>query len=411
MSLSSTVMNARLDARLARAINIADLRHIAQKRLPKAVFEFIDGGAGDEITLRENRAAFDRTLLRPRILNDVSQPDMQTPWPGRVAQAPIVIAPMGSCMLAWPQADIAIARAAASLGLPYTLSTMSTTSIEAMADAVQGDLWFQLYVLKEHAFNDQLVQRAHAAGYGTLVVTLDLQAGGKRERDLRNGITVPLRLNVRQVLDGIAHPAWAWQMLRSGSPQFENVKGYMGQQSANLTIAAKVGQSLDPAYNWDDLARLRDRWKGQLMVKGVAHPDDAWRLAQMGVDTLWLSNHGGRQLDGAAATLDALPAIARRLGGKMPLILDSGVRRGVDILKAHSLGAKAVAVGRAVLYGAAAGGEAGARHALQILIDELRLSMKLSGVARWGDGPSLLAPQMHGGPLAPAAVAGAAPSR
>jgi L-lactate dehydrogenase (cytochrome)/(S)-mandelate dehydrogenase len=197
MSLSSTVMNARLDARLARAINIADLRHIAQKRLPKAVFEFIDGGAGDEITLRENRAAFDRTLLRPRILNDVSQPDMQTPWPGRVAQAPIVIAPMGSCMLAWPQADIAIARAAASLGLPYTLSTMSTTSIEAMADAVQGDLWFQLYVLKEHAFNDQLVQRAQAAGYGTLVVTLDLQAGGKRERDLRNGITVPLQLNLR----------------------------------------------------------------------------------------------------------------------------------------------------------------------------------------------------------------------
>jgi isopentenyl diphosphate isomerase/L-lactate dehydrogenase-like FMN-dependent dehydrogenase len=411
MSLSSTVMNARLDARLARAINIADLRHIAQKRLPKAVFEFIDGGAGDEITLRENRAAFDRTLLRPRILNDVSQPDMQTPWPGRVAQAPIVIAPMGSCMLAWPQADIAIARAAASLGLPYTLSTMSTTSIEAMADAVQGDLWFQLYVLKEHAFNDQLVQRAHAAGYGTLVVTLDLQAGGKRERDLRNGITVPLQFNLRQVLSGLAHPAWAWQMLRGGSPQYENVKGYMGQQSANLTIAAKVGQSLDPAYNWDDLARLRDRWKGQLMVKGVAHPDDAWRLAQMGVDTLWLSNHGGRQLDGAAATLDALPAIARRLGGKMPLLLDSGVRRGVDILKAHSLGAKAVAVGRAVLYGAAAGGEAGARHALQILIDELRLSMKLSGVARWGDGPALLAPQMHGAPLAPAAVAGDAPSR
>lgn len=410
MGLSRTVMNARLDARLARAINIADLRRIAQQRLPKAVFEFIDGGAGDEVTLRENLDAFDRTMLRPRILNDVSQPDMRTPWPGQTAQAPIVIAPMGSCMLAWPQADIAIARAAASLGLPYTLSTMSTTSIEAMADAVQGDLWFQLYVLKEHAFNDQLVQRAQAAGYATLVVTLDLQAGGKRERDLRNGITVPLRLNLRQVLSGMAHPAWAWQMLRSGSPQYENVKGYMGQQSANLTIAAKVGQSLDPAFDWDDLARLRDRWKGQLMVKGVAHPDDACRLAQMGVDTLWISNHGGRQLDGAAATLDALPAIARRLAGKMPLLLDSGVRRGVDILKAHSLGAKAVAVGRAVLYGAAAGGEAGARHALQILIDELRLSMKLSGLARWGDGPALLAPQMHGDHPAPAVVSGESPS-
>ena len=207
------------------------------------------------------------------------------------------------------------------------------------------------------------------------MVTLDLQAGGKRERDLRNGITVPLRLNMRQVLSGLAHPAWAWQMIRGGSPQYENVKGYMGQQSADLTIAAKVGQSLDPAYDWDDLARLRDRWKGQLMVKGVAHPDDAWR-----------------QLDGAAATLDALPAIARRLAGKMPLLLDSGVRRGVDILKAHTLGAQAVAVGRAVLYGAAAGGEAGARHALQILMDELRLSMKLSGLARWGDAADLVAP-------------------
>ena len=385
-----------VESRLAQALNIADLRLIAKHRLPRAVFEFIDGGSEDEITLRENRAAFERVRLVPRILNNVSSPDVRTTLAGKSAQAPIVIAPMGSCMLAWPQADIAIARAAAGLGLPYTLSTMSTTSIEAMARAVQGELWFQLYVLKDRDFNDQLVDRARSAGYGVLVVTVDLQAGGNRERDLRNGITVPLRLSMRQILSGMAHPGWALQMLRGGSPQFENVRGYMGNQAANLTIAAKVGQSLDPSYDWNDLARLRERWKGKLLVKGVAHPQDTARLAALGVDGIWISNHGGRQLDGAVATADALPAIAAEVAGKIPLLIDSGVRRGVDILKARVLGAQAVAVGRAVLYGAAAGGEAGARRALQILIDELRLSMMLSGVSSLHDaGASLHHPAIR----------------
>ena len=193
-----------VESQLAQALSISDLRVIAKRRLPRAVFEFIDGGSEDEITLRENRSAFERVRLLPRVLNDVSAPDIRTMLAGKEAQAPIVIAPMGSCMLAWPQADIAIARAAAALGLPYTLSTMSTTSIEAMAQAVQGELWFQLYVLKDRAFNDQLVARAQSAGYGALVVTVDLPAGGKRERDLRNGITVPLRINMRQILSGIA---------------------------------------------------------------------------------------------------------------------------------------------------------------------------------------------------------------
>ena len=392
----STSRMKNMACRLAQALSIADLRVIAKRRLPRAVFEFIDGGSEDEITLRENRSAFERIRLLPRVLNDVSAPDIRTTLAGKEAQAPIVIAPMGSCMLAWPQADIAIARAAAGLGLPYTLSTMSTTSIEAMAQAVQGELWFQLYVLKDRAFNDQLVDRAQSAGYGALVVTVDLQAGGKRERDLRNGITIPLRLSMRQVLSGMAHPGWALQMLRGGSPQFENVRGYMGNQAANLTIAAKVGQSLDPSYDWNDLARLRERWKGKLLVKGVEHPQDAARLAALGVDGIWISNHGGRQLDGAVASADALPAIAAQLAGKIPLLIDSGVRRGVDILKARVLGAQAVAVGRAVLYGAAAGGEAGARRALQILMDELRLSMMLSGVASLHDaGASLHHPAIR----------------
>ncbi|MFT3821138.1 MAG: alpha-hydroxy acid oxidase [Rubrivivax sp.] len=365
--------------RLAQAHSIADLRRIAQRRLPRAVFEFIDGGAEDEITLRDNRAAFERARLVPRVLNDVAAPRLQTTILGRPAAAPLLVAPMGCCMLAWPQADLAIARAAASLGLPYTMSTMAAIGIEQMADAVQGELWFQLYVLKDHAFNDRLVERARAAGYRTLVVTADLQTGGRRERDLRNGLSVPLKPGLRLALDGITHPHWALQMLASGMPQFENVRGYLGDAGAGLSIAARVGQSLDAAWSWQHLARLRDRWPGPLAVKGVLHPADAERLARMGVDAIWTSNHGGRQLDGALAAADALPAIAAAVNGKAAVLLDSGVRRGVDILKARTLGAQAVAVGRAALYGAAAGGEAGAKRALQMLIDELRTALMLHG--------------------------------
>ena len=368
------------EAALARYLSIEDLRQAARRRLPRAIFDFIDGGAEDELTLRDNRQAFERIRLLPRVLNDVSAPRIESDLLGSAVKAPLVVAPMGSCMLAWPEADIAIARAATAHGIPYTLSTMSTTSIERMARAVQGILWFQLYVLKDQDFNLQLIDRAQAHGYGALVVTVDLQAGGKREKDYRNGISIPLRPTWRLLRDGLTHPAWAWQLLRGGLPQFENVAGYGGMVDNGLPIAARVGQSLDDAFNWDKLARMRDRWQGRLLVKGVEHPDDARRLVAMGVDGIWISNHGGRQLDGALATADALPLIAQAVPGT-PLIIDSGVRRGVDVLKARALGASSAAVGRAALYGAAVAGEAGAYRALQILIDELKLSMKLSGAA------------------------------
>ena len=275
---------------------------------------------------------------------------------------------------------LAIARAAAAHGIPYTLSTMATISIERMAKAVQGRLWFQLYVLRDRAMNDSLVDRANAAGYEVLVVTVDLPAGGKRERDLRNGISVPLRMTGRHLLEGITHPGWALQMVRGGLPEFENVRGLLGDESAGLTIAARVGQNLDAAYNWDDLARLRERWPRKLLVKGVAHPADAARMVSLGVDGIWVSNHGGRQLDGAIATADALPRVAAEVRGKAALLIDSGVCRGIDALKARALGAQAVAIGRAALFGASAGGEAGVRRALEILTGELALAMKLSGI-------------------------------
>lgn len=380
-------------SRLQRALSIEDLRRLARSRLPRSVFEFIDGGAEDEITLRGNRQALESVQIVPRILTDVSRPELSTRVAGTTSAAPLVIAPMGSCMLAWPQADIAIARAAARHGIPYTLSTMSTTSIERMADAVQGALWFQLYVLRDHEANFRLVDRARAAGYSTLVVTVDLQAGGKRERDLRNGVSVPLRMSLRHLYEGMTHPGWSWQMLRHGMPRFENVQGLLGDESAGLTIAARVGQNLDAAFDWDGLSRLRERWPGKLLVKGVEHPMDALRLASMGVDGIWVSNHGGRQLDGAQPSARALPRLHRALKGQVPLILDSGIRRGVDILKARALGASAVAIGRAALFGAACGGEAGVLRALDILTDELRLAMKLAGTPRIeGVDHDLLAP-------------------
>ncbi|MFM9428065.1 isopentenyl diphosphate isomerase/L-lactate dehydrogenase-like FMN-dependent dehydrogenase [Variovorax sp. GrIS 2.14] len=375
---------------LDKVLSIRDLRDLARRRLPRSVFEFIDGGAEDELTLAENRAAFERVRLIPRILTDVSAPDIVTDIVGTPSAAPFVVAPMGSCMLAWPEADICIARAAAAHGIPYTLSTMSTTSIERMANAVQGNLWFQLYVLKDRDFNNQLVDRAAAAGYSTLVVAVDLQAGGKRERDLRNGVSIPLRMTIRHLWEGATHPGWSWQLARNGLPDFENMRGMMGSNDANLTIAARVGESLDASFNWDGLARLRERWPGKLMIKGVLHPEDAQRLVSLGIDGIWVSNHGGRQLDGAVASADALPAIAAAIGNRVPMIIDSGVRRGVDALKARVLGASAVAVGRAALYGAAAGGEKGARLALQILIEELRLAMKLAGTPSFYNAPETL---------------------
>jgi (S)-mandelate dehydrogenase len=235
------------------------------------------------------------------------------------------------------------------------------------------------------------VQRAAAAGYEGLVVTVDLAVGGKRERDLRNRFTVPLRPNWTSARDFATHPGWCWQMLRHGQPRFENLNGFEGATDPRAAIAAKVAQNLDASFDWAALQRLRDAWSGKLLVKGVARGEDAERLASLGVDAVWVSNHGGRQLDGAIASCDALPEVAQAIGGRVPVLIDSGVRRGVDILKSVALGAQAVAVGRATLYGAAAAGEAGAERALAILTEELRRAMQLCGTPRVADiGPELL---------------------
>ena len=369
---------------LHRLISVDDYRRLARRRLPKSVFEFVDGGALDELTLADNRAGFDRLRLLGRVLRDVSAPDLSVGLWDKTQPTPLVVSPMGSNTLIWPRAEVAIARAAAARGIPYTLSTMSTIGLDRLARQVDGDLWFQLYVLKDYDFNRKLVQRAAEFGYSTLVVTVDLQTGGKRERDLRNGISIPLRLSLRHVLEGLTHPGWALRLVRGGAPQFENVRDYIGSTNAGLTIAARVAASLDDAMAMEDFARIRDWWKGRLVVKGVMHASDAADLVAAGADGIWVSNHGGRQLDSALSSIDALPAIRDAIAGRVPLLLDSGVRRGMDVIKARALGASVVGLGRAIAYGAAAG-EAGVAGVLDIVLDEIANGLKLAGIPRYRD--------------------------
>ena len=283
-----------------------------------------------------------------------------------------------------PDADFLLARAAAERGIPHCLSTMSTASMEEMRRAIEGELWFQLYVLKDRSFNEQIVLKAQDLGYAALVVTVDLPAGGKRDKDLKAGISVPLRPSLKTALGTLLHPSWAFRQMRGGLPRFPNVEGLLGDTGAGLTIAARVGQNLNSAFDWDDMKRLRDLWRGPLIVKGVMHTDDAVQLEGLGADAIWVSNHGGRQLDGALASLDAMDAIVRsnRLG--VPVILDSGIRRGNDLLKGRALGMALGGIGRAALLGTVHGAP-GAGRVLDIILDELRLSMQLAGQPKLSD--------------------------
>jgi len=368
-----------MSKRLAAACNIADLRLLARRRLPQAVFDFFDGGAEDETSLRGNRAAFERIRLLPRVLLNVETVDMHTAILGTEAALPLVVAPTGAIGIGRPGADVAIARAARACGIPYTLATPATASIERIAKEAGGRLWFQLYVLKNRDVRAQLIERAAAAGYEALVITVDLPVGGKRERDLRNAFSAPFRPSFRNAHDMWRKPAWLLDIARKGIPKFENLDGLVSYSNRSSDVAASVGRELDAAFDYEGLARIREAWPRKLIVKGVERADDAERIAALGADAIVVSNHGGRQLDGAAATIDALPAVVAAVGSKLAVLLDGGVRRGVDILKARALGAQAVQVGRATLFGAMAGGEQGAMRALEILSGELQRAMQLCG--------------------------------
>jgi (S)-mandelate dehydrogenase len=376
---------------LSRAVNIEDLRRLAQRRLPRAIFDFFDGGAEDEVTLRGNRAAFERVRLLPKVLVDVANVDMAVDLLGAPSKLPLAIGPTGGIGAGRPGADLALARTAKAFGIPYTLATPATASIERVAAEAGGRLWFQLYVVREREFREKLILRAKNSGYEALFVTVDLAVSGNRERDPRNGFVTPFRPNWRNSRDLWRKPAWLLDILRSGLPQMENFAGYKWSSTRVTSIATAVGREMDASFDWDELKRIRELWPRKLLLKGVERPDDAERAAAMGCDGVVVSNHGGRQLDGAAPTLDALPNVVKAVGNKMAVMLDGGVRRGVDILKARALGAQAVLVGRATLFGVMAGGEPGARRALAILSGELERAMQLCGVRSVAEiGPHLI---------------------
>jgi len=379
-------------SRLSRTVNIEDLRRMAKRRLPRSVFDFFDGGAEDETTLRGNRAAFERVRLLPRVLVDVSKVDTGVEIFGARSNLPMAIAPTGGIGAGRNGADLMLARAARAAGIPYTLATPATASIEEVAEKAGGRLWFQLYVLKNREFRMKLVQRAKAAGYEVMFVTVDLAVGGKRERDLRNEFVAPFSPSWRNSRDVLWKPAWLADIARHGVPEMKNLAGMVRWSTKITDIAASVGRELDASFDWEQLKEIRDAWPGKLVLKGVERADDAERAAALGCDGVVVSNHGGRQLDGAQATLDALPAVARAVGSKITVLLDGGVRRGVDIVKARALGARAVLTGRATLFGVMAGGEAGAKRAIDILGGEFERALQLCGVQRAEDiGLELLA--------------------
>ena len=361
------------------ALNIADLRALAQKRLPKGLFEFVDRGTEDEVALLNNRAALDRIKLRPRVLVDVSRRESKTNLFGRELPLPIIIAPTGMADLMWFHGELALARAAARAGIPFTLATSSTTPFEQVSKTLNAPFWFQMYMWDDREQSHAIMNRARAAGADTLLLTVDTAVFANREFNRRNGFTNPL-LNRRFALDIAIHPRWSLgvmgrYLLEGGMPRFAN---YPEHLRSNITRApARLANSA--SVTWQDVARLRERWPGRLLLKGVLAPQDALLAVEHGVDGIVVSNHGGRNLDAAVAPIDVLAEIVAAVSGRIAVLYDSGIRRGTDIVKALALGSDAVLIGRATLFGLAAGGESGASRAIAILHEELTRTLALIG--------------------------------
>ena len=364
----------------AEAVNIDDLRRLARRRLPNGVFNYIDGGAEDEVTMRANRAAFRRWNFAPRVLRDMSQVDTSTTLLGRRLPFPLVLAPAGFTRMPDPDGELAVARAAARAGIPYCLSTVATRSIEEVAAAADGCHWFQLYPLRDRELTRDLVQRAADAGYQAMMPTVDMAVSGRRERDVRRGFTLPPQIGLGTILDGIRHPGWTWRFIRSEPIVFSNVLGRSASDGTTpVALADFINTQFDPGFSWRDVAWLRDAWQGSLVIKGIQTVADARIAADHGCDAIVLSNHGGRQLDGAPPALDLVAPVADAVGDRIALICDGGVRRGGDIVKALALGADACMAGRAYLYGLGAGGEAGVDYAISLLAEEMSRTMALIG--------------------------------
>jgi L-lactate dehydrogenase (cytochrome) len=360
--------------RLARAYTIEDLRQIARRRAPRSVFDYVDGAAEQEISIRRARAAFESVEFHPRVLRDVSSVDTSAEVLGARAAMPLVLAPTGFTRMMHHEGEVAVARAAARAGIPYVLSTMGTTEPEAVrACAPTARQWFQLYLWKDRAASEAIVERALKADYEALVLTVDTPVGGARMRDVRNGLTIPPALTLRTFAGMAVRPAW-WSNLLTTEPLT-----FAAMTSFDGTVADLIAAMFDPAATTHDLQWLRESWPRKLVVKGIQDVEDARMVADLGADAVVVSNHGGRQLDGAVAALDALAEVVEAVAGRAEVYLDGGVRRGTDVVTALALGARAVLVGRPALYGLALGGERGVRQVLEILRDETENALALLG--------------------------------
>jgi isopentenyl diphosphate isomerase/L-lactate dehydrogenase-like FMN-dependent dehydrogenase len=376
-----------------RCYNVADLRERARRRLPHGIWEYLERGVEDETGMARNRAAFERVTFRPRVLRGVHRIDTGAEIFDRPAALPLALAPTGAAGLLWFEGDLALARAAAAADIPFTISSASTMDLDQIA-AAGGRLWFQLYLWEDRSLSHAVVARAHELGCEALFVTLDMPVAPNREYILRNGFGTPFRLNARNTFDVLRHPRW----LATVMGRYALNGGIPSQANLPDRLRAKVTRGAPPGalfkqddLDWDGVKDLRDRWPGKFILKGILHPEDAEQALALGADGVVVSNHGGRALDSSIATLAALPEIVAAVGGRMTVFLDSGVRRGSDVVKAVALGADAVLVGRAPLYGLAAAGQAGVARAIELLRSETSRTMAMLGARTVAEVQSLLA--------------------
>ena len=370
-----------VERRLKAAASVEDYRRIAKRRLPHGVFDYIDGGAEDERTLARNVSAFGDYEFQPRILRDVSRLDTSTTILGRPVALPLILAPTGFTRIAHSQGELAVARAAARAGIPWSLSTMGTRSIEEVAEVSDGDKWFQVYTWRDRGLVKELLDRAKAAGYTAVWLTVDTAVLGRRERDVRRGMTLPPKIGPGTIVDGAIHPAWTWDFLRNEPITFANVVGLSDEDgSSAVTLSEHMARQFDPALSWDDVEWLRTVWDGPIVLKGVQTVADAKQAVAAGVEGIGLSNHGGRQLDDAPAPIDLVEPVRDAIADAATLICDGGVRRGSDIVKAIALGADAVSMGRPYLYALGAAGERGVDQLLAFMREGMERTMALTGV-------------------------------
>jgi len=366
--------------RLAKVGNVDDLRLLAKRRLPGGVFDYFDGAAEDEVTKVENSSAFSKVELRPRVLVDVSSIDTSTTIMGQPVPFPIALSPTGFTRIAHPDGELAVARVAGAVNLPYTLSTLGTRSIEEVAKVATGPLWYQLYVWKDRGLSRELVERARDNGYKAIMLTVDTPVFGRRERDVRRGFTLPPKIGLETFVDGILHPKWTWDFVRSEPITFSAVAGRKSVDgSTAVTLSDYVNSQFDPTLSWKDLDWIREVSGLPLMLKGIQSVEDAKLAVELGVDAIALSNHGGRQYDGAPAPVALLPRVMNAVGESIEVLVDGGMRRGSDVVKACALGARAVMFGRPYLYGLGAGGEMGVRWAIDHITSGVTRTMGLIG--------------------------------